>query len=101
MILYNVTVNVEKSIEQAWLKWIKTEHMLDMINTGMFRSARIFRLLNVEQSEGTSTYAVQYYADTMEQFETYEKKYADTLRAEAQHKFGTRTVSFRTLMEEV
>ncbi len=64
MILYNVTINVEQSVEQAWLRWMQTEHVLDVLNTKMFVTARIFRLLNVEQSEGTTTYAVQYFAET-------------------------------------
>ncbi len=101
MVLYNVTVNVEESIEQEWLQWMRTEHILDVLNTGMFKGAKIFRLLHVEQSEGTITYAVQYYADSIEHYETYQKKYAPALKAESEQKFGGHAVSFRTLMEEV
>lgn len=101
MILYNVTVNVEQSIEEEWLEWMKSEHVLDVLNTGMFQNAKIFRLLDVEQSEGTATYAVQYFADSMEYFDLYQKKYAPALKAEVDQKFGGQAVSFRTLMEEV
>ena len=101
MILYNVTVNVEQAIEEEWLTWMRTEHMLDVLNTGMFATAKIFRLLGVEQSEGTVTYAVQYFAERMEQYERYLQEFAPNLQQEVQQKFGTRTMSFRTLMEEV
>ena len=101
MILYNITINVEQSVEQQWLEWMRTEHMLDVLNTGMFTTAKIFRLLDVEQSEGTDTYAVQYFAQTMEHYERYQREFASGLQQEAQQKFGNHTVSFRTLMEEV
>lgn len=101
MILYNVTVNVEQSIEQEWLEWMRTEHILDVLNTGMFQNAKIFRLLGVEQSEGTATYAVQYFAESIEYYEVYQERYAPALKAETEQKFGGRAISFRTLMEEV
>ena len=101
MILYNVTVNVEQAIEQEWLQWMQNEHMLDVINTGLFQTAKIFRLLNIEQSEGTSTYAIQYFANSIDDYQTYERDHADALRQESATRFGNRTVAFRTLMEEV
>lgn len=101
MILYNVTINVEQSVEAEWLSWMQTEHMLDVLNTGMFATARLFRLLDVEQSEGTATYAVQYFAETMENYQHYQQAFATDLQEEAQQKFGSKAVSFRTLMEEV
>ena len=101
MILYNVTVNVEQSIEKEWLQWMRNEHILDVINTGLFQTAKIFQLLNVEQSEGTNTYAIQYFAESKEDYEIYERDHADALRQEHLEKFGNRTVAFRTLMEEV
>lgn len=101
MILYNVTVNVEQSVENEWLHWMRTEHILDVINTGLFQNAKIFRLLNVEQSAGTTTYAVQYFANSITDYEKYEQDYASSLRQEQSERFGSRTVSFRTLMEEV
>nr|WKN37853.1 DUF4286 family protein [Tunicatimonas sp. TK19036] len=101
MILYNVTVNVEHSIEKEWLQWMRTEHILDIINTGLFQNAKIFRLLNVEQSEGTSTYAIQYFAKSQADFKQYEQEHAPALREEQLKRFGNRALAFRTLMEEV
>ncbi len=101
MILYNVTVNIDNEVCQEWLHWMKTAHMLDVLNTGMFKTAKIFRLLDVEQSEGTTTYAVQYFADSLTDVKHYQRHFAPALRAESEQKFGNRAVSFRTLMEEL
>ncbi len=101
MILYNVTINVEQSVEEEWLRWMRTEHMLDVLNTKMFVTARVFQLLEVEQSEGTTTYAVQYFANNRADYERYQQEFAPRLQQEAQQRYGGKTVSFRTLMEEV
>ena len=101
MILYNITTNVEDAVETEWLTWMRTEHMLDVLNTGMFVTAKIFRLLDVEQSEGTTTYAVQYFAETRKHYEQYQQEFAPDLQQEVQQRFGSKIVSFRTLMEEV
>ena len=101
MILYNVTINVEQTIEEEWLQWMKTEHVLDVLNTGMFKDAKVLRLLNVEQSEGTTTYAIQYFAESMQHYERYQQEFAPALQREHLQRFGNQTVSFRTVMEEV
>lgn len=101
MILYNVTVNVEQSIEQEWLNWMKSEHILDIINTGLIKHAKIFRLLHVEQTPGTATYAVQYFAESMQDFHTYQQQHSAIMDATHDTKFGNKAISFRTLMQEV
>lgn len=101
MILYNVTVNVEQSIEEEWLHWMKSEHVLDIINTGLIKNAKIFRLLHVEQSPGTETYAVQYFAQSLQDFHTYQAHHSAEMNAMHDAKFGSKAVSFRTLMQEV
>ena len=98
MILYNVTVSIDKEVEAEWLAWMKEKHIPDVLNTGMFESARIFKVLNEEEAESTS-YAVQYLADTMENIEIYQKRFAPALREEHHARFRNRYVAFRTLLE--
>ena len=57
MIIYNVTIKVDASIADAWLQWLLREHIPDMLHTGCFRSHRVVRLMEVDDSEGP-TYAV-------------------------------------------
>ncbi|HAA13943.1 MAG TPA: DUF4286 domain-containing protein [Cytophagales bacterium] len=99
MILYNVTVSVDRDIEQEWLAWMRSNHILDVINTGMFQTAKVYKLLNV-QDEG-ATYAVQYFTDSLEKIEIYQRDYAKALQAEVTERYRDKFVAFRTLMEEV
>ena len=58
MILYNITVNIDKTSETEWLQWMKEVHMLEVMATGMFVESKIFMVLNEELNSGTS-YSIQ------------------------------------------
>lgn len=99
MLLYNVTVGIDKNAEQEWLHWMKTEHILDVLNTGMFTQAKIYKVLH-ETEEGTVSYSVQYFAETLNHIEKYLDQFAPALREESNKRFEGRQVTFRTLLEE-
>jgi hypothetical protein len=100
MLLYNVTIGIDKEVEKEWLEWMQTEHVLDVINTGMFTSAKIYKVLH-ESDEGTVSYSVQYFAETLSHVERYLEEFAPALREESNKRFANRQVAFRTLLEEV
>ncbi|MEL6862920.1 MAG: DUF4286 family protein [Bacteroidota bacterium] len=99
MILYNVTVKVDHHIHEDWLKWMKEVHIPDVLKTGLFSGHRFFRLLH-EETDGT-TYAIQYYCDSMQQFEQYQRKHAKALQADHMTRYKDHYVAFRTLMEAI
>ena len=99
MLLYNVTVGVDPSIEKEWLHWMKTEHILDVLNTKMFVSARIYKVLH-EVEDGTVSYSTQYFAESLDHVEKYLEHFAPALRQEVDKRFAGKYVAFRTLLEE-
>ncbi|HEU4716541.1 MAG TPA: DUF4286 family protein [Bacteroidia bacterium] len=99
MILYNVTVNIDDSVHDEWLKWMKETHIPDVVATGCFSSGTIFRLL-VEEQSGTS-YSIQYRAPNIEAVKRYLGSFADKLRSEHTEKFRDKFTAFRTVLEEV
>jgi hypothetical protein len=100
MIIYNVTVNIEDDVHDAWLQWMQEVHVPDVLGTGMFLENRILKVL-VEEETGGTTYAIQYTCESMARFREYEEKFAPALRADAEKHFGGRFVAFRTLLETV
>ena len=42
MMLYNVTVGIDQSIEAEWLPWMKEIHIPAVLETGMFLNAKIY-----------------------------------------------------------
>src|SRR5215204_2294335 len=100
MLIYNVTVKVDETIAPDWLKWMQEEHIPGIIGTGCFAAFKILRLLEMDDSEGP-TYAIQYFADTMEAYQKYIAQHAPRFRKESTDKWGDRFIAFRTLMEVV
>ncbi|APZ45669.1 hypothetical protein BW723_04865 [Polaribacter reichenbachii] len=94
MYIYNVTINIDDAIHKEWLTWMET-HILDVLNTGKFQSAKFTQVL-VDEEMGGKTYSVQYSAETREDLEDYYNEDADNLRIEIAKKFGDKMLAFRT-----
>ena len=97
MIIYNVTSNVDESIHQKWLAWVK-EHIPQVLATGHFTEARLTKVL-VEEDLGGVTYSIQYRAKSREALDAYYKNDADLLRQDVLKHFGDKVLSFRTELE--
>ena len=100
MIIYNVTIKVDKTIAEAWLNWLKDEHIADVTGTGCFTKANILRLLEVDESEG-HTFAVQYFAESKAQYNRYIENFAGVMRQKSFEKWGDKFIAFRSVMQVV
>ncbi len=97
MIIYNVTVNIDDSVHDEWLEWIK-EHIPQVLGTGKFINAKLTRVL-VEEEMGGITYSIQYTAISKEVLESYYKNDAEKLRLDGLSRFADKMLSFRTELE--
>ena len=100
MFLYNVTVGIDKDVEREWVQWMKNEHIPKVMNTGMFVENKIYKVLH-DQDEGTVSYSVQYFAETIDHITLYFDKYAPALLDEHRIRFRDKHVAFMTLLEEL
>jgi phosphoribosylamine-glycine ligase len=100
MILYNVTINIHESVHDQWMKWMQEKHILDMLATGKFSSARMVKVL-IEEEMGGTTYSIQYSTDSQETLQEYYNNDAPRLREEATHLFGDKMLAFRTELEVI
>jgi hypothetical protein len=71
MIIYNVTIHLEDSIEQEWVNWMLHTHLHDVMNTGMFERYEFCKMLTRQPDETGVTYVVQYIARDMTHYERY------------------------------
>ncbi|MBT8288878.1 MAG: DUF4286 family protein [Flavobacteriaceae bacterium] len=97
MIIYNVTIQVDDSIHEAWLEWIK-EHIPQVLSTGRFVEAKLTRVL-VDEEMGGTIYSVQYKARSRKHLDEYYEKYADQLRQDGMRRFADKMLAFRTELE--
>ena len=100
MIIYNVTTKVAAGVAAQWLRWMQQLHIPVVMATGCFTGFKIAHLLDVDDSEGP-TYAVQYEAACMADYERYIGFFADALRRSAYARWGNSFISFRSVMEVV
>ena len=100
MIVYNVTIKVNTSIENDWLIWLKKEHIPEVLATNCFTKANIMRLLEVDETDGP-TFAIQYFAENRSQYDHYIEKFAGLMRQKSFDKWGDKFIAFRSLMEVV
>lgn len=100
MIIYNVTIKVQKAISNIWLQWLKEEHIPDVINTGCFTHAVILKLMEVDETEGP-TYAIQYHAESKGLYNNYIENHAAQMRQKGYNKWGNQFIAFRSVMQVV
>ena len=99
MYIYNITINIEKSIEEDWLRWMQEKHIPEMLNTGKFFEAKMCQVM-VEEDQGV-TYSVQYTTDSKETLEKYYQENAAQLRQEGLMLFKEKFVAFRTELKVI
>jgi len=100
MLIYNVTTKVELGIHEAWVKWMKSKHIPQVMNSGCFKKFQFVQVLETDESDGF-TYAVQYYADSKEDYQRYIDQFAPLLRQDAMNTWGNKFAGFRSLMQVV
>jgi len=100
MYIYNVTTNIDASVHDQWLKWMKEIHIPDVLATGKFLSAKMCKVL-VEEDMGGISYSVQFTTVDEETLRAYYNEDAPKLRQEALRLFANKFVSFRTELEVI
>lgn len=98
MYIYNVTTNIDESVHDEWLRWMKEIHIPDVLATGKFLNAKMSKVL-VEEEMGGITYSVQFTTLNKETLEKYYVEDAPRLRGDALKRFPNKFVSFRTELE--
>ncbi|MFL5753858.1 MAG: DUF4286 family protein [Bacteroidia bacterium] len=96
MFIYNVTVNIDESVHEEWLAWMKEVHIPDVMRTGCFIDSQLVKVLG--QDEG-HTYSFQYKFLEMEDYENYQKNFAAKLQREVRDRYEGKFAAFRTLLE--
>ncbi|MCF1190124.1 DUF4286 family protein [Mangrovimonas sp. AS39] len=97
MLIYNVTLNVDESVHDQWLLWIKN-HIPKVLATGHFTAAKLIKVL-VDEEMGGVTYSVQYHAKSRTHLENYYENDAPILRQEGLKLFADKVLAFRTELE--
>ncbi len=93
MYIYNITINIEESVHEEWLVWMKEIHIPDILATGKFSNARMLKVL-VDEDMGGVTYSVQLMADSRDILEKYYAEDAERIGAALQNGLPTNLLLF-------
>ncbi|HRW76440.1 MAG: DUF4286 family protein [Saprospiraceae bacterium] len=99
MLIYNVTIQVEQSVAADWLEWMQQVHIPEVLQSGLFTSHQLCRLL--DDHPDVVTYAVQYHCPGMKEIQRYQEEFAPGLQAAHRQRYEGRFVAFRTLLEKI
>ncbi len=99
-ILYNVTIQIEHSVHNEWLAWMKRVHMPAMIDTGYFEEYTISRLMGNDETDGF-TYSIQYLAPSFSAYQEFQETQAAAMQKSHHDNFKDRYVVFRSLMKVI
>lgn len=97
MVIYEVNLEIDPSIAEAYLRWLKP-HIAELLTLDGFESARLFQ---VESNSGTVDYCVHYQLRDRAVFDWYLETHASTMRQDAINRFGDRFRSSRRLLHAV
>lgn len=99
MVVYNVTVSIDPAIAAEWIDWMRSEHIPEIMSTGLFKDSRLCRVHAEE--EGGMTYAITYLAFSQEHLDEYQAKHAPLHEAKHNERYSGRFADFRTLLSVV
>ena len=99
MLIYSVTIAIQVADEENWFQWMKKTHIPQVMATGMFLYSHMMK--TVGAVGGNPTYVVQYYCDSLELYEKYQREFAPTLQAETKRLYGDRFSASRGLFQLV
>ena len=101
MIIYNVTINIKKEVESEWIKWMKEEHIPDIMKTNHFNSWKMFKILVPAGMPDEITYVVRYNTNSLEEYEEYARNEAPRLQSEHVEKYLGKFTASRAILEDV
>jgi Domain of unknown function (DUF4286) len=100
MIVYNISMKIDPSIEKDWLQWQQQEHIPAVMASGQFTAYKFYRLLEQDDRDSI-TYIIQYFASSLKNYRSYSEQTAPLLRQKAVDKWGNKFIAFRTVMQAV
>ena len=98
MYIYNITLKVDWSIHDRWLRWMSEDEIPRMLETGYFTKHQMMHLLEIDEEDGP-TYAIQYQTESLEHYQNYMKEQSPVDTAHTYAMWGQQCLFFTTLME--
>lgn len=99
MYILNTTFHVDNRVRRDFLDWARKVYMLAAIDTGLFGSARLLRVLTDTDSEGVS-FALQMDCESISEARRWHDETATLLRDDMSQRWGDKVLFFTTYLKD-
>jgi len=98
MLIFNTTYLVSDKVQDAWLLWVREQHIPFMLQFKPFSHPQVARVIPVEEQDGTS-YSVQFHVLDLETLGIWKERFGLAFQQNCAHEFGTEAIYFSTVLD--
>lgn len=100
MLVYEVNIEIDAPIRDAYLQWLEA-HVREIRALPGFTGARTFEVSDPPPAAGTCAFCVQYHLVDEDALATYLRDDAPRLRADGVQRFGAAMRATRRVMQRI
>ena len=94
MIIYSITISIEKGVEKNWSSWMKKKHIPDVLKTSMFSKFEFNKIASIHD---TQLYEIKYTSLDFDKYLKYQRIFSKKLQKEHTNKFKNQFSAIRNL----
>jgi hypothetical protein len=98
MIIYHVSITIDGTIETEWFDWMRGVHVPDVLRTGCFARASIYKV--IEPASDQPAYVIQYHCSSIDEYYRYRESFAPAVQKEHSDRFIGRFRASRKILGE-
>lgn len=98
MLLYNITIAVDRNCEGEWIEWMKREQIPFIMEAGLFSDSKFYRVVTHDDPESNS-YCLQLFTDDIRKLNIFLAGPSVTFMEALQTRYAGRHAAFMTLLE--
>ncbi len=101
MLIINTTYHASAAVYDSFVEWLCCEYIPEAKRDGTLKWPRLARVIDGSKGEDGYSYALQFYVDSVNAFNTWYTRTGIGLHKEMNRRFGRDVVGFSTWMEEI
>jgi len=101
MVIYSVTVAVDRDIEGDWLSWMADVHIPEVMKSGCFTGYEMLKVLEPTGDERRASYRVRYQCESLKVLKHYQDEYAPTLQKDHLERYMGKFEATRKILERI
>lgn len=99
--VYIVTIHIKRQVEDEWLKWMKEEHIKDIMSAGYFTDYEVFKVVIPDTISDEAIYQFHYRFKELEDYYQYAEKAAPELQRKHSEKFLGKFKASRAILKKI